>query len=391
MIETLNFLSDKQKEIYQKMQGYLGLALLTYYFIAKVLERFSFTLIRPYFSWKVFTVLAVGYILLFCKFTWKSILATAVVMIISCGTGEWYNYCGFLFIIICSKVDLKKLEIIVFTILTSFIGTSALLVKLGKISSNDRLVRELRYWYVEDKTSDAVKHALGMVHPNTAGLLVAEAVLLMFMIFWTKLKWWHWGIAAGTCVFIWKYIDCRSALILLGTSLFFMALMKIFPKMFECRPVRIVLSLSPVIMAVISFVLAWMYDNGNELAVKINNMSTGRVANLKNAIQSTNITLFGYYEGYYLDNMYGWSLYVHGILFAVLITSLYVMMLIKLFKDKNHVVAAVGIGYVCFSFFENLASNPIYNPFWWWAGAMIMVKTLSLRNSSVNKHLDIRE
>lgn len=375
MIETLNFLSDKQKEIYQKMQGYLGLALLTYYFIAKVLERFSFTLIRPYFSWKVFTVLAVGYILLFCKFTWKSILATAVVMIISCGTGEWYNYCGFLFIIICSKVDLKKLEIIVFTILTSFIGTSALLVKLGKISSNDRSVIELRGY--REEWEGLYRHSLGMVHPNTAGLLVAEAILLMFMIFWTKLKWWHWVIAAGGFALIWKYIDCRAALILLGTSLFFMALMKIFPKMFEWLPVRIVLSLSPVIMAVFTFVMAWLYDKGNGFAIKINELSTHRVMVVRDAIQSTQITLFGHYEGYYLDNMYAWSLYVHGVLFAVLILGLYVMMLFKLFKDKNYVIVAVGIGYVCFSFFENLASNPIYNPFWWGAGTLIVAKALT--------------
>lgn len=377
MIETLNFLSDKQKEIYQKIQGYLGLALLTYYFIAKVLERFSFTLIRPYFSWKVFTVLAVGYILLFCKFTWKSILATAVVMIISCGTGEWYNYCGFLFIIICSKVDLKKLEIIVFTILTSFIGTSALLVKLGKISSNDRSVIELRGY--REEWEGLYRHSLGMVHPNTAGLLVAEAILLMFMIFWTKLKWWHWVIAAGGFALIWKYIDCRAAMILLGVSLFLMALMKIFPKMFECWPVRIVLSLSPVIMAVFTFVMAWLFDKGNGFAIKINELSTGRVWLASRAINTTSITLFGQYDGLYLDNMYVWSLYVHGILFAVLILVLYVITLFRLLKDKNHVMVAVGIGYVCFSFFENLASNPIYNPFWWGAGIIVMAKNVTPR------------
>ena len=388
MIETLNFLSDKQKEIYQKMQGYLGLALLTYYFIAKVLERFSFTLIRPYFSWKVFTVLAVGYILLFCKFTWKSILATAVVMIISCGTGEWYNYCGFLFIIICSKVDLKKLEIIVFTILTSFIGTSALLVKLGKISSNDRSVIELRGY--REEWEGLYRHSLGMVHPNTAGLLVAEAILLMFMIFWTKLKWWHWVIAAGGFMLIWKYIDCRAAMILLGTSLFFMALMKIFPKMFEWLPVRIVLSLSPVIMAVFTFVMARLYDKGNGFAIKINELSTGRVKMASWTTATHQITLFGYYNGWgYLDNMYAWSLYVHGILFAVLILGLYTVTLYKLLKDKNYVMVAVGLGYVCFSFFENLASNPIYNPFWWGAGALIMAKAIAPIVPLKNKCSDI--
>ncbi len=386
MIETLNFLSDKQKEIYQKMQGYLGLALLTYYFIAKVLERFSFTLIRPYFSWKVFTVLAVGYILLFCKFTWKSILATAVVMIISCGTGEWYNYCGFLFIIICSKVDLKKLEIIVFTILTSFIGTSALLVKLGKISSNDRSVIESRGYNIE--WFGLTRHSLGMVHPNTAGLLVAEAILLMFMIFWTKLKWWHWVIAVGGFVFIWKYIDCRSAMVLLGSSILFMIIIRILPKIIENKVIQVLLSLFPVFMAASSFFVAYLFDKGNEFAVSVYKMSSGRVSVLRDAIKTTEITLFGNYDGYYLDNMYGWSLYVHGILFALLIVILYVLALYKLLKDKNYVVAAVGMGYACFSFFENLASNPVYNPFWWGAGALIMAKEVT-SNVTANTNVEI--
>lgn len=368
----------KADKIWKTVKEVLGLVLLSYFFITKVLERFGgFYPLYPYFKWELFAVLGVIYLILACRCKLKNAIISLLLFAFMYKIGPAYGYLSYIFILICATVDRRKLEKICLVILTSLVSVSATLSSFGIIATGDREVTWTRGY--REEWVGLIRHGLGMIHPNSAGLLIAEVVILLFMICWNKLKWWHWLVAACVDVFIFKYIDSRAAAVLLTVTLLIMLLMRFFPKFFAKKPVYIFLSLSPFLMMLFSFAISFLFGKENAFAIKMNSLSTGRIKIGWDAIQSTKITLFGHYEGYYLDNMYLWCVYCVGILYAIVMVALYVATLYKLFKEKAYCEAAVGLGYVCFSFFENLAVNPIYNPFWWSAGALLLGKAIQER------------
>lgn len=329
----------------------------------------------------VCTVLLVIYTFIFGNLSLKQYTVFALSEVLITFSDEGYSV-AILCILAAYDLGVERIKKLLFAVLSAIYGMSFILSVSGFISTGDMSVEETRL------TSDgwlSVRHSFGFCHPNTAGLLLAVWVILLFAVRFSKLKWCDWlaGIAAsGIITFI---IDSRGAMVLILVFLLLMFIAKYGSKIYDFKPMKFAFPAVPIAVVFLSVFAAYFYNPDNALWSKINSLSTGRIFLMSSAADQIPVTLLGKITNhsisseYFVDNFYINFLLYQGIIPLLIIVLSYVFLLYRLYKLKAYPEIAMVVSYMFYFLFEQGFFMPFINfsfvlfPFIFSAGSRLFI------------------
>lgn len=275
-------------------------------------------------------------------------------------------------VICCGQLDLNKLLKKYFVLMAGIFLVCAATSRLGLIEG------WVKYRDSSVGTFDGVmtpRYALGFMHSNTTGLVIALLLISWILIQGGRLHWWSWLVGISVICLIYKVIDSRGAALLL--LLFFVALqiMQSLPTLLNFKIIHYLLATVPFICMLLTFILATQYDPENRVWETINRLSSTRLACFSEAFHMHGFTLWGQdFSSSFtlpLDNVYlhlyitagfiPMILYVLGLMFA----------LYKLAEQKAAPEIAFTVAICVYCMVETYCRWVYFNPALWLVGAAL--------------------
>jgi hypothetical protein len=222
------------------------------------------------------------------------------------------------------------------------------------------------------------KFALGFLHPNTTGYLLAFLVIGWYLLRRSHLKWFDWGLMAAGLAVITFVAKSRASMLVVLATLILGTLFSYLPRLGEHKAVQILAAALPAAMAAFSFLAAILYHAGQPLWDKLNGFTSGRLYLFQCAWASFRPTLFGQEirteTVFTLDNSYLYIFYRMGVLCFVLFLLAMAVLIVRLLKEKLYGEAAVGLAMICYGFLECVVFWPAVNPAMWLLPAVLWGK-----------------
>ncbi len=301
------------------------------------------------------------YIFVFGRFNLKQYILFGIsTVLFSFG---YYNIVLFC-VVAVFDIGAEKIIKVLFAALTVIYGFSIILSSVGIISTGD-MTTEFTRGTSEGPVS--VRHSLGFGHPNYAGLFFALWLILYFAIRYPKIKWWDWiiGVAAlGVITFV---IDSRSAMILTFIFLVLIFFAKYCPKIYDVKLFKFAFIAVPIICVLLSVFATYRYNPQNAVWDKINSLLTGRIYLMSSAAMKVPLSLFSNAmyssdkSGSFIDCFYIDFLLYNGIIPLIILTSLYVFLIYRLYKLKAYPEIALVTSYLIYYCVEKRFFQPFVN------------------------------
>jgi hypothetical protein len=213
---------------------------------------------------------------------------------------------------------------------------------------------------------ESTRYALGMGHPNTLATYVFVMILEYLLIKSKFLNYKHIAVSAISGLLMFYVTGSRTATYTL-IIIFFLLIVNKYFNVFSNKIVSTVILLSPILMSVVSFLVARFGTYSRFISSSLNNLTSGRMyyfSNLfnnyglslwgrvipeldKNISQSNDITLE------FLDNAYLSLMIVYGVIMLALYISYFTTLQASFIKDHNKYLMILLLAFLIYGFFEN--------------------------------------
>ncbi len=146
--------------------------------------------------------------------------------------------------------------------------------------------------YSMEKNGVIVK-SYGFIHPNGLATTVLRIILLYFSLYYKKLSFPKLIFIGIVYVLLGRLTGCRIASYVLMICIVLIIYSLINKKAFESRIALLVMSSSPFIAAIFSFIGGYLFMQGNSAMVIINEVFSDRFNWIAKFLQNYSLTLFG--------------------------------------------------------------------------------------------------
>lgn len=189
---------------------------------------------------------------------------------------------------------------------------------------------------------------LGFPHPNYAYMSVFMTVLLAVLCYGEKMRWWGYGGLTAVMYVMYKILYCRTGWYMWIITLVMIAFYEVIKRTKVKEWYLSLLCFLPLLFGIMSIVILYMLEAGNQFAVWINNCFTGRFAIALNTCLPNLYGIIGNVPrtsneiGYvFFPYNYGWVVYIISI--VVYMRSMWYMK--RTGKDYACLVLAIVAGY----------------------------------------------
>lgn len=283
----------------------------------------------------------------------------------------------FLFLLGCSIFSYLKLND--FTVLKLLL----LLVSLKNIPFEDFVKKEFKirsfmflmvfilslvgfsignYFFVRGSIK---RYTLGFSHPNIAGFYLFLLAVEYIYINRKKMKFQNYIFPIIMAVLIQVLTNSRTSFL----ALIFVILAVLYinnsnNRLFNSKVFKFFGSNLFIILSLIIYIVVYLYNSGNELAINLNELLSNRIFYYTNFINKYQIKLFGNsFDTYILDNSY-----LHLLLRFGLVTYIfYYLIFSKKIKDaflkKDYTLVIIFIVMLFFGLMENSIYKSTFNIF----------------------------
>ncbi len=226
-----------------------------------------------------------------------------------------------------------------------------------------------------DTINGNYKMSLGFGHPNTLTCYALILLVEWLCIRYKRMKWYEWLLILAAWGLVMETGGGRT------TGYTFLAIYVLFvlaaavPKIFYTGFSKVCFAVITPVMAVLSFVLAWLYQSGNALAVQLNSVITNRFSYASRFLDEYGIKLFGQKiqtvgtrqhlltgePSMILDNAYVRMAVNWGAVLFIIILVLFSAWFLRALKNNRVEIALFGLFFVVIGFAENYMTNPMYD------------------------------
>lgn len=287
----------------------------------------------------------------------------AVIFLIEISNSDRSLLIYVLFVILAQYMDIDKLLrydiILKLCILVAIVGMCIL-----GITSNFNAVINGNY-----------KQSWGFSHPNVFTGYICIVLLEWLCIRYKKMRWYEWLFIFGSLLVVMQIGGGRTSIYTFIGILLLFVFATYFPKLFFLKPVKIAFTVIVPIMAVLSFWVARLYNQGNPTAIALNALLTNRIRFSAYFLNTYDLQLFGQEIEYVssrtshmtgvaaeiLDNAYVRCILDWGILFFLIFIIAYIFLIRKLLKSERIELVLFCLFFVLLGFGETYMLKPIYN------------------------------
>lgn len=209
-------------------------------------------------------------------------------------------------------------------------------------------------------------YSFGMNEPNTAYLAVFLTLLLLLYYNYERLNfWWFLGTSA-VAVGFYEVTFCRT-----GVAVFFFCwALIIFEKVIKSKRIKMILTLSVPIGALLSLVTMLFYNGENSLMHLLNHFVSGRIYIMNtyyldqgvSLLPRTQQTFYASYHGL-IDNAYMFVFLYGGVIVALFFFALVCMTLVKLYRKERYKELVMMGALALYGVLEQFIMNGFMNPF----------------------------
>lgn len=140
---------------------------------------------------------------------------------------------------------------------------------------------------------ERIRYEFGLGHPNTLGFMLTLIGIEYLYLFRNKRSYFAYMICILISFFNYKFISSRTSLIILVFALFCFILMRLKINIMKYGFFKLLIENSYFIFTFIIFALAYLYGDGNALAIKVNDLFSNRIALSYGYIKEYGFSLFG--------------------------------------------------------------------------------------------------
>lgn len=297
------------------------------------------------------------------------------------------------------NVDFKK-------ILKVYVIIGLLMMTVALVLSQTGVIVDI-ITYTPRKINGGMRHSYGSIYPTDFAAHVFYLIMAIACAFeWGKKKWMLYvatlvisGLVMYKCLALTTTICLVMFVVLAIVVELALKRENAFSKIFEK-----VLELSPIILALVFFVLCKLYTVGNAIMEKINVVLSKRVEIGNSAFEKYNIKLFGQFikeqgwgglpEGvdesqyFFLDDSYIRILLEYGLVLFIVVMVLYTLSIKRAFDKKQTMIAVALVAIGMHSFMEHHYLEVAYNPFVYFALASVSKATSMSKTENIAPELD---
>lgn len=232
---------------------------------------------------------------------------------------------------------------------------------------------------VIDNYSDVIngtyKQAWGFQHPNTFTCYVLTILVEWLCVRYGKMKWYEWLLVIGCALAVEHIGGGRSSVYTFAVIFLLFVLAAVVPKLFYTKLVKLAFAVVTPLLAALSFLAVWLYNQGNAFAIKLNSILTTRISLASRFLNTYDLKIFGQEIEYIstrqaqidgvssniLDNAYIHCALSWGILIFAAIIIGCCGMLRKWLKNKQVNMALFSLFFILLGIGETYMLNPLYN------------------------------
>ncbi len=206
------------------------------------------------------------------------------------------------------------------------------------------------YPNINHSRQDTIRHALGFATPTLGQSVLLFLFLTKFYMHKNKISFISILFFSVLLTVMYYFTAGRTGFYLGVLAVIFIILYKIsfnsrsIKKFFTLGGVRVILFIFPVLCLLLSLLMTKLFDDGNEFAIKLNEMLSTRLLLQRNAFAERDIFIFGQdidwrnEEGIYIgiDNSFLYFLFNYGIIVFVLAIAFYCMLINSALKNRNY-------------------------------------------------------
>ncbi len=216
---------------------------------------------------------------------------------------------------------------------------------------------------VTSSYNGTLRHSMGFENPNHVGLMAFIIIMEIVYLSKAKLNLSNYLVAIMLIVLADVTAGSRTAELMTIMALLFVSIYKFFPKIFDKRLMKRLMKYCPILCGGITFISSYLYSSGNMLAILINQIFSGRLANIIYYQQKYGLSLFGVdtsTAGRTNDNLYGYCLIGLGVITFIIFLIFYIKMIDNVY-DKNKPIAIILTCFMIYGLSERLWMNVDYN------------------------------
>jgi|GEM_PF-2768284 len=225
------------------------------------------------------------------------------------------------------------------------------------------------------EVSGSYKQSLGFYHPNMMMVFLLSAVVEFMFVYNKKINAVGYVAVALTVYFFSLFSTSRTPLYTFIIVFIFFLLLRKYRKVFELKIVRIIATLLTPALALLSFLVTFLYIAGNNFAIQLNYFLSNRIKFQAYFLTTYRLSIFGTQfktvstkEAYetgaeraILDNAYVRCALDFGIIIFIAMCIMYSVILYRLFLEKNYEFALLCIFFVVLGLGEAYSLNVLYN------------------------------
>ncbi len=201
------------------------------------------------------------------------------------------------------------------------------------------------------------KQSFGFQHPNTLAMNSYLVMIEFLSIKFKNLKRLDIILLFILFIFVNSITHSRTAGYSFVFLFIFTLISKIYPKVFNLKIVKIAIIFLAPMLALLTVYLTLQYSSGSDFILSLNKLLSGRIFLQYMNMKKYKITLFGqeFDESfmYFLDSGYLRALLEFGLLFLVLMCTLYIRLMHKCLKNKEYGLTILIIFCVLLGFTES--------------------------------------
>lgn len=220
---------------------------------------------------------------------------------------------------------------------------------------------------IKYKNDGTPVHSYGFKNPNNLGLLAIQPLLLWIYFKYNRFRLRDYIGVAVCGVIIYLITKCRSALVTVLFLLFLIPNVSAFSKKRGIEKILKGLVLLPVICAVISFLLPYLFSNGNVFVNLLDVSLSGRLMGSSVVLKQYGLPMLPYVDNpvytnrYTLDNSFVRLAAYHGIISLVVVLMLYTKSMNKMYRNNRFESLLVLSAVVVLSLFETSLYRIVIN------------------------------
>ncbi len=227
--------------------------------------------------------------ILYEKYTYRElglvILCISLGLIIYASSKKITLLMSIIAIVFAKNIPFEKLMKNVFIVkLIGFISI-ILLTSLG-------FIENVKQYRIDDLGKTTIRYSLGFAHPNTTYLYFFVLVILFIYIHYDKIELKHYILLLTLGYLMYMITDSRTGYYNLIISLFITYILK-NKKIMKNKFVKVLLSLSPIILSIGILVCSIYYSQSNSILNRLNQLLSGRIELSNKFLNIYGIKLFG--------------------------------------------------------------------------------------------------